>query len=80
MGPALSGWDFCQAGKAHPLHACLKKVDGDAARIELMQDDFAPASGPSDIGGGQWIVMGGGMVVGCKDLITYLKKHRNVHL
>ena len=80
MGPALSGRDFGQAGKARPLHACLKKVDGGAAKIELLQDDFASASGPSDTAGGQWIVMGGGMVVGCKDLITYLKEHHNAHL
>ena len=52
----------------------MKKVDGGAAKIELLQDDFAPASRPSDTAGGQWIVMGDGMVVGCKDLITYLKK------
>ena len=35
MGSALSGRDFGQAGKARPLHACLRKVDGGTAKIEL---------------------------------------------
>ena len=35
MGSALSGRDFGQAGKARPLHACLRKVDGGTTKIEL---------------------------------------------
>ena len=35
MGSALSGRDFGQAGKAHPLHACLRKVDGGTTKTEL---------------------------------------------
>ena len=35
MGSALSGQDFVKAGKARPLHACLRKVDGSTAKIEL---------------------------------------------
>ena len=35
MGSTLSGRVFGQAGKAHPLHVCLRKVDGGTAKIEL---------------------------------------------
>ena len=35
MGSTLSGRDFGQDGKARPLHACLRKVDGGTAKIEL---------------------------------------------
>ena len=33
MGSALSGQDFVKVGKAHPLHACLRKVDGGTAKL-----------------------------------------------
>ena len=35
MGSALSGRGFGQARKARPLHACLGKVAGGAAKNEL---------------------------------------------
>ena len=35
MGPPLSGRDVGQAGKARPLHACLRKVNGGTAKKKL---------------------------------------------
>ena len=69
MGSALSGRDFGQAGKARPLHACLRKVDGGTAKIELERlgkpkrncgrEDSASEKRGSGDAGGQWIVMEG---------------------
>ena len=35
MGPPLSGRDLGQAGKARPLHACLRKVNSGTAKKKL---------------------------------------------
>ena len=69
MGSALSGPDFGQAGKARPLHACLRKVNGGTTKIELerlgkpkrncgREDSASEQRGFGDAGG-QWIVMEG---------------------
>ena len=67
MGSALSGRDFGQAGKTRPLHACLRKVDGGTAKIELERlgkpkrncgrEDSASEKRGSGDADGQWYVV-----------------------
>ena len=70
MGSALSGWDFGQAGKARPLHACLKKVVGGTAKIELEHlgkpkrncgcEDSTSRNEPPETADGQWCAVASG--------------------
>ena len=67
MGSTLSGRDFGQDGKARPLHACLRKVVGGTAKIELERlgkpkrncgrEDSASGKRGSGDAGGQWYVV-----------------------
>ena len=56
-GSALSGGGFSHAGRNPPP---LPRVSG-LIKKKPQHKDFAPANGPSDTAGGQWIVMGGGI-------------------